>query len=325
MRSERSWMTAVARQISNAVKSVRVFDLEPSQGVVPYALGSHIDVEVCLDGHDAVRSYSLVGEGPVAGAYRIAVKRVPQSRGGSRYMWSLKEGATLRISEPASHFTLRTGSREYLLVAGGIGITPLIGMAESLARRAVPFRLLYAGRAREHMAFLTELEQRLGERLVVFADGEGAGLDLASEIRRLHVDGEIYVCGPVGLMESVRRAWLSAGRPLDRFRIETFGSSGHRDAEPFEVSVLDYGQTIAVAGHQSLLDVLTASGIDVPGHCKRGECGLCVVGVLDIDGEIDHRDVFLSDEQKAEGQLLCPCVSRAIGRISIDTGHRSAL
>jgi vanillate O-demethylase ferredoxin subunit len=316
---------AVVRQILEPVEDVRVFELEPSCGVVRYPLGSHIEVAVQVGGLRAIRCYSLVGEAAAHGAYRIAVKRIADGRGGSLFMWGLTSGASLRISEPRSHFQLRAGCPEYLLIAGGIGITPLFGMAEALARRAARFRLLYAGRQRSHMAFLPELSARLGDRLSVYVDDEGTFLDLPAELQQLDARGELYVCGPIGLMESARRAWHGAARPADGFRLETFGSSGHLGAQPFEVEVTDHGCTVSVPRDRSLLDVLAAAGIDVPGHCRRGECGLCAVHVVEVDGALDHRDIFLSDEQKALGRTLCPCVSRAVGRIAIDTGFRAAL
>jgi ferredoxin-NADP reductase len=318
-------MTAVVRGVSEPASGVRVFELLPSEGVAPYPLGSHIDVEVRLPSRTATRCYSLVGESPHDGAYRIAVKQVAESRGGSRFMWSQEPGAVLRISEPRSHFELRTGCAEYLLLAGGIGITPLVGMAEALARAGAPFRLLYAGHAREQMAFLPELRELLGERLSVFASVESSRVDLFRELLGLHPDAELYVCGPIGLMEAARREWRANGRAASRLRFETFGSSGHRGSEAFRVHVVDHGVELGVERDQSLLEALSAAGIEVPGHCRRGECGLCVVQVIERHGEIDHRDVFLDDEQRGEGRLLCPCVSRAIGRIAIDTGYRSEL
>jgi ferredoxin-NADP reductase len=322
---ELRWTTALARQIVEPVEGVRVFELEPVHGVSAYPLGSHIEVQVRSQGRVAVRCYSLVGEQPEHGAYRIAVRKVAESRGGSSYLWGLAPGATLQISEPKSHFLLQPGCPEYLLVAGGIGITPLFGMAQALARRGAHFRLLYAGRARAQMPFVPELSTLLGDRLSVFASGAGETLDLSAELAQLHPDGEVYVCGPIRLMEAARRALHAAGRSPERLRIETFGSSGHRAAVPFEVAVRDHRRALTVSCEQSLLEALSAAGIEVPGHCRRGECGLCAVQVLDVDGEIDHRDVFLSDDERAEQHLLCPCVSRAHGRITIDTGYRSGL
>ncbi len=319
---EGRWQSAVVRRIAEPVAGVRMFELEPAGGVSAYPLGSHIEVQVRIAGLEDVRCYSLVGEQPEAGAYRIAVRWVVDSRGGSRYLWSVEPGATLAISQPRSHFHLTPDCPEYLLVAGGIGVTPLFGMAQALARRGARFRMLYAGRERAQMAFVPELSALLGDRLTLFVRGEGDVLNLDAELKHLHPDAEIYVCGPIRLMEAARRALCAAGRPPARLRIETFGSSGHGAAVPFEVAVRDHRRALTVRREQSLLDALVAAGIDVPGHCRRGECGVCAVQVLEVDGEIDHRDVFLSDAERAERQLICPCVSRVQGRIAIDTGYR---
>jgi vanillate O-demethylase ferredoxin subunit len=322
---ERRWTTAIVRGVFETTSGVRTLDLMPKHGVVRYPLGSHIEVEVRLGNRSATRCYSLVGKDPQRNAYRIAVKRVRDSRGGSRFLWQLKRGDIVGISEPKSHFELNPGAREYLLVAGGIGITPLVGMAEALVDSRAPFRLLYAGSAREQMAFLPDLQKLLGERLSVFASTEGRRIDLAAAVRALHGDAELYVCGPIGLMEAAQRVWRSAGRSASRLRLETFGSSGHQASERFRVQVVDHGVELEVAREQSLLEALSGAGIDVPGHCQRGECGLCAVQVVKTEGALDHRDVFLDDDQKADGRIVCPCVSRAAGSIAIDTGYRDEL
>jgi vanillate O-demethylase ferredoxin subunit len=322
---EPRWTNAVVRAISEPAAGVRAFDLVPSDGVASYPLGSHIQVRVPLGARAEIRHYSLVGERAREGAYRIAVKYLGDGRGGSRYLWSLEPGATLQISEPKSHFELRAGASEYLLIAGGIGITPLVGMADSLAARGARFRLLYAGRSRREMAFLPVLTERLGDRLGVFAGAEGRRLDLNRELSALPPEAEVYLCGPIALMEAARRVWRTLQREPGRLRIETFGSSGHRPANAFAVRVIDHGTELQVARDQSLLAALSSAGIEVPGHCLRGECGLCAVRVIGLEGEIDHRDVVLSDEEKAEGRSLCSCVSRALGSIAIDTGYRQQL
>jgi vanillate O-demethylase ferredoxin subunit len=319
------WTSAVVRAISEPARGVRAFELVPSDGVARYPLGSHLQVRVSLGTRAEIRRYSLVGEAARDAAYRIAVKYLPEGRGGSRYMWSLEPGAKLEISEPSSHFALRAGASEYLLIAGGIGITPLVGMAEALAARGVRFRLLYAGRSRQQMAFLSSLEAQLGDRLGVFAGAEGRRLDLHREFSLLQPAAEVYLCGPIALMEAARRTWATLGREPGRLRIETFGSSGHRPADAFVVRVIDHDTELRVARDQSLLEALGSAGIEVAGHCLRGECGLCAVRVIELDGEIDHRDVVLCDEEKAEARSICPCVSRALGRIAIDTGYRQHL
>lgn len=324
MKTEKHWLSAVLRRVEDVAEDIRLFEIEPEGGAHPYPSGSHIDVEVLIDDRPATRSYSLVGAAPHEGAWRIAVKRVPQSRGGSQRMWSLAPGARMRITRPASHFELRSGLPGYLLLAGGVGITPIVGMAQTLHEAGAAVRTLYAVRNRSQAAFL-DLISAPGCGLALHVDDEGASVDLAAEIAALHPQGEMYVCGPVGLMEAVRRQWREAGRPADRLRMETFGSSGHHPAQNFVATIVDRGVELQVPANRSLLETLTEAGVDVASDCRRGECGLCVVQVTAVAGDIDHRDLFLSDHQKAENTQICACVSRVVGSITLDTGHRAHL
>src|SRR5579875_651854 len=314
MSSEAALGPAAVRAAREVAEGVRLLELVPAAGVRPYPVGSHLDIAVRIEGRDDVRSYSLVGARPEAGAYRIAVRQVAASRGGSEHVRALSAGAATLISRPRSHFELQYGRPEYLLIAGGIGITPMVGMSQTLARHGRPFRLLYAGRARAQMPFVDELAERLGERLELFVSAEGRRLDLAAEIDRLDPDGELYLCGPQRLREAATAVWRARGRPAERLRYETFASDGGRANEPFRVRVADHGgRELVVPRHRSLLDALADHGIEVMSDCRRGECGLCRVRVLAADAEIDHRDVYLSDEEKAAGDGLLACVSRGCG------------
>ncbi|GGF21086.1 diguanylate cyclase [Aliidongia dinghuensis] len=314
------------RAISEPAEDVRLFELVPETGAAtPYPAGSNLTVTLAAEDRTIQRCYSLIGEAPADGAWRIAVKRMNPSRGGSAAMWALAPGAVLAVTEPQSHFELAVGRPDYLLIAGGIGITPILGMAERLERLGHHPRLVYAARTRRQMAFLDRLRMLLGDRLILIVDDEGGRLDFAAEIARLDPAGETYMCGPAGMMDAMRAAWTAAGRAPTSLRFETFGSSGSRPVVPFTVEVRDHGQTVEVPADQSLLDALGDAGIELAYDCLRGECGLCAVEVTDGAAALDHRDVFLSAEQKQAGQRLCACVSRAAGRITIDTGYRPAL
>src|SRR5690348_5264602 len=299
-------------------------EIEPDGGAKPYPTGAHLDIAVIVDELPDVRSYSLVGEGPADGAYRIAVKEVADSRGGSRFVRALEPGADVEVSEPRSHFELQFGRPEYLLVAGGIGITPMLAMAHALERHGRPFRLLYAARTREQMAFVDELEALLGERLELFVSAEGGRLDLDAAIESLHPDGELYLCGPLRLRDAALHTWRDKGRRADRLQFETFASGGRFPAEEFIVRVHDQDdREITVRRNRTVLDALKDAGVDMMWDCLRGECGLCAVRVLEAEGELDHRDVFLSEDEQREGQTLLTCVSRAVGGpVTIDTGFR---
>jgi ferredoxin-NADP reductase len=326
-----TFVGATVRAVRAVADEVRQVELVPDDGARTYPPGSHLDLALEVDGLPVVRSYSVVGAAPEDGAYRIAVKLLPDSRGGSRRVHGLAAGDRLELRHPTSHFELDPRRPGYLLVAGGIGITPLVGMAEVLARRhphQAPVRLVYAGRRRAAMPFVDHLRGLLGDDAVVTAASEdGERLDLAAEVAALHPDGEVYVCGPPRLTDGVRACWAAHGRPARRLRTETFGTGGRHPTEPFDVEVRDHGLTVHVPKDRTLLAALHDAGVDMVWDCLRGECGLCTVSVLsgDTSGDtvVDHRDVFLDADEQDASTRLCACVSRAVGgRLAIDTGYR---
>ena len=322
MRYAAHWTDAVVRAIRDETPTVRSFELVPSGGeALPYEPGAHIEVEVLVDGLPQTRSYSLIGEAR-PDHYRMAVKRRADSTGGSIYMWSLQPGARLAITEPLTSFAIEYDRSSYLLIAGGIGITPIVGMAQLLARRGAVVRLLYAAHTRDELAFARDLAAVLGDRLTCHVSAEGQRIDLAKAFAGLAPDAQCALCGPMPMLDDARRLWVAAGRSITDLRWETFGSSGAFPAEDFTVAVPRHGVEMVVPRNRTLLDTLADAGIEVISDCRKGECGLCALTIVSFDGRIDHRDVFLSDLQKAENQKICACVSRAAGRIVIDTDYR---
>ena len=300
---------------------VREILIAPDGGAAPWTPGAHIDVSLPLKGGAQVRSYSLVGE--AAANYRIAVKREDQGRGGSRFMHKLTPGAKLFVSEPKNAFALDYSRPAYLLVAGGIGVTPILGQAQALARHGAALRVALAARTRADILFHDDFAHCVGERVECFVSAEGTRIDAAREIAGLAEGGELYICGPLPLVEAFHKAWKEAGRPPHLFRTETFGSSGEIQAQAFRVSVPALKRTIEVAADCSMLDALEAAGVEMISDCRRGECGLCAVDVLETSAPLDHRDVFFSEEERRESRKICACVSRAVGgEIAIDTGYR---
>lgn len=323
MRADRNWTTAVVAGIRDVAAHVREIRLQPETGATPYPTGSHLAVRVLIEGKTDTRYYSLIGSAPKDGVWTIAVKREEPGRGGSRYMWSLAPGARLEVAEPDSHFSLSLSAPEYLLVAGGIGVTPLVGMAETLVRLGAKVRMLYAGRSPELMPYRDELMTMLGDRLAIACSSEGRRIDLAAEFAALDPKAEVYLCGPIALLEGAREAWQATGRPRDRLIYETFGSSGRFASEAFTLKVPSMNIEVNVPADTSMLDALEAAGVGVLSDCRRGECGLCVIDVVACSGTIDRRDVFFSDEQHARGDKICACVSRVTGgSISVEPPYR---
>jgi ferredoxin-NADP reductase len=316
------WRDGMVRATRDLTPAIRLVEIEPSGGFVAASPGSHINVSVMIRGRPDVRSYSIVG--PCAdGVYRIAVKLLETTKGGSAYMWSLRPGARITLSAPANHFNLAPGRPEYLLLAGGIGVTPIFTHALALAETKARFRMLYACRRRSDLALADALAERLGERLELFLSEEGRRVDIAAEIARLDGQGEFYVCGPIGMLEAAKRSWAESGRPADRMRFETFGNSGAFPSVPFVLKIPRLGKEITVGANQTMLDALEEAEVGMIFDCRRGECGLCALPILAVDGVVDHRDVFFSDAEKAQNLKLCTCVSRVYGpSITVDTADR---
>lgn len=319
MRFIETWTPATLVSTRDLAPGIREFLIRPDQyGAVAYPVGSHINISVTIDGLPETRSYSLVGEASPHG-FKIAVRRADDSRGGSRYMWQLKPGARLDITQPASVLAVDWSRDSYCLIAGGIGITPILGAAQALVRRGADVKLHYAVRSRAEAAYLDDLAALLGDRLIVHAGDEGRRLDLDALFDSLPKGALALFCGPMRMLDAARHAWIGAAHPLPDLRYETFGSSGTLPTEAFRVCLKGSNVELEVPRERSMLDVLNASGHDVMYDCKRGECGLCAIDVVDVDGEIDHRDVFFSDHQKESNQKICACVSRARGTITVDT------
>ncbi len=330
MKSDLQWMQVQVVALREVTPTVREFELRPQSDegvdalVGAYEPGAHLQVQVMTaQGKLQTRSYSLVGEGD-GRCWRIAVKRLDDGRGGSLAMWRLAEGDRLQVSAPQNHFALDLSAPGYLLVAGGIGITPLVLMAQRLAahakRAAVPVTMLYGARNAEEFGYLAHLKEALGEG--VTAHEGSAPIDFAAAIDALPPGGQLYTCGPVPMLEALKRAWYAAGRPLADLRFETFGSSGRLATQPFQVRIPRHDLTITVPTDSTLLEALDAAGVQTLWDCKRGECGLCAMDVLAVDGEIDHRDVFLSAHEKASTTRICACVSRAVGTLTLDSAYR---
>lgn len=289
-------------------------------------MGSHLNLRVQVAGRDETRSYSLVGlpDGPGADeVYRIAVRRAEPGRGGSRWLWGLETGDELSIGEPNNHFEIGLNAPDTLLVAGGIGITPMLGMALLLARKGARLRMRYAARNAAELIYADALRNVLADRLRTFCSEAGERIDVAAEIAALPPGAQMALCGPLSLIDAAREAWARAGRPAAELRFETFGNSGQRATEAFWVELPRHGLRLQVPTERNLLDVLEEAGVQTLADCRRGECGLCAMDIVSVQGEVDHRDVFFSAEQKHANQRLCACVSRVSGGgVVLDSAFR---
>src|SRR5450830_1400835 len=274
--------------------------------------GAHIDV-VC-GSTDLSRQYSLCGDPADAAVYEIAVLRDPASRGGSAWLHEqLRVGERLKIRGPRNHFRFDESAQRVILLAGGIGITPIRAMARRAAALGLDYQVHYCGRSRQHMAYLAEMQAEHGARLQVHASDEGQRLDL-STLLHLHQPGtQLYACGPERLLQALAKAgahWPEDSLHTEHFRAQTTQLDPSRE-HAFEVVLKDSGLTLPVPADQTVLSVLRAANIDVQSDCGEGLCGSCEVRVL--GGQIDHRDVVLTRSEREAHNRMMVCCSRACG------------
>ncbi|HEX8498602.1 MAG TPA: PDR/VanB family oxidoreductase [Actinomycetales bacterium] len=309
------WSTCTVADVADVADGVRAVTLQrPPGGPAghPVAAGAHVDVLVPVQGRDEVRSYSVVDADVATGRLRIAVRLAGSGAGGSAYVHTLEPGDRIRVSAAVQSFPLTRGRPGYVLVAAGIGITALLPMLRELTAAGADVRLVYVGRRRSAMAFLDELEAGHPCQVEAVVGDEGGRLEVRELVQQVPAGHELYVCGPVRLLDALRAAWAEAGRDPQRLRFETFGGGGRHLPQAFEVEVPAQGLRVSVPVGTSLLDALRGAGAEMMFDCRRGECGVCEVRVLACEGEIDHGDVFLSPEQRARGRTLCSCVWRAV-------------
>lgn len=297
-------------QATPRIRKIELVAMDAS-ALPAFTAGSHIDVEL---GNGEERSYSLMNDQGDTSRYAIAVLREASGRGGSAWMHdALREGDVLRASAPSNNFKLSEGGDHHILIAGGIGITPIVSMAARLKALGREYMLYYCARERPEAAFADELVALHGERVKFHFDGGDAsrGLDVASLLRTRPTAGHAYVCGPAGLIRATREA----GRdwPMGTVHYELFkGVSADTEVTvanwPFDIVLNRSGATLSVPADRSILEVLKANGVRVKQLCKEGVCGTCRVGVL--SGKVDHRDDCLDDDDRAEAMQVC--VSRAM-------------
>lgn len=306
------WQRATVVESVEVAQDIRRIVLEPERPK-PAEPGSHVDLLVTIDGRQDRRSYSVVES--IDGGRRLAISvfKAPASRGGSVHMHTLQAGDVLDITQPLQNFPLRVGAPRYVLLAGGIGITAILHMAKVLRQVKADYWIVYAGRNRDSMAYLPGLAGLHGDRLHVHADDEHGILDVAGLVGSLEPGTEFYMCGPIRLMDAVRRSWTERELDLTNLRYETFGNSGWFDPEEFTVRVPRLGIEATVGKGRSMLEALEDAGADMMFDCRKGECGLCQVKVLAVEGGIDHRDVFYSERQRNTADRMCVCVSRVAG------------
>lgn len=303
----------VARKAVEA-QDICSFELVDPQGgaLPPFSAGSHIDVRLPSG---VVRQYSLANDPAESHRYLIGVLLDPATRGGSKSMHEqVKEGDLVEISAPKNHFSLAHEARRHLLFAGGIGITPILCMAERLANTGADFELHYCTRSRDRAAFVERIAAAgFADRAHLhFDDGEAAQrADVPALLATPQVGVHVYVCGPKGFMDHVLGTARARGWPEGQLHFEFFSADVVKSAddESFEVKLASSGKLITIAKDQTVVQALAAVGVEVPTSCEQGVCGTCLTRVL--EGEPDHKDMYLTPQEQARNDQFLPCCSRS--------------
>lgn len=303
---------AVGRDVLSVVLAHKKSALLP--GATP---GAHIDL-VLPNG--LVRQYSVVNALGHAQqeSYEVAVGWDANSRGGSQWIHQqLRMGQTLKASTPRNLFEMDPAHRKVLLLAGGIGVTPIYAMAQQCAQQGLDWELWLCARSAPRLAYLEELRALAGPRLLTHFDDEHAGrIDLNAKLLQRRWDA-VYACGPAPMLEALDAATQTW--PADAVRIERFKApeAPAHDRQAFTVVLQRSGCEAVVAPHESVLDAMERLGVDHPCSCREGICGTCEVGVL--EGEVQHLDFVFSEEEKRANQRMMICVSRCAGeRLVLD-------
>jgi vanillate O-demethylase ferredoxin subunit len=296
-------------QVAREAEGILRYELRRRGGgpLPRFTAGAHVELEVPGGFR---RAYSLCNDPAESNRYVIAVQREAQGRGGSRAMHEqVTAGQALFGSEPRNSFGLVDAER-YVLIAGGIGVTPLLSMAHTLRRDGRSFALHYCTRDEARTAFRNEIRSpELRERVFVHHDGgdPSRGLNVEALLAEPVKGTHLYCCGPKGLMDAVRAAsvrWLP-----ETVHFESFGVSAEAGDAAFEVELASTGQVIPVGAKETILQALRGHGVTLPSDCEAGSCGTCVTGLL--AGEADHRDSYLGKAERRSNVAICPCVSRA--------------
>ena len=297
--------------IDKIAKDIKLFTLIPiSQSLPTFHPGAHIDLHLP---NGLVRQYSLTNAPGQTDRFIIAVKREQDSTGGSAHLHDhLKTGDVLACSEPRNNFPLRRDALNTLLIAGGIGITPLMSMAKAMTHTGQPFQLHYFVQSEEQIAFKSQVAD-FSDQVTLYTtlSAEQTRTQLISLLKHYQPASHCYVCGPPPMLDAARQIAGEHDWPDDAVHIEYFKNTQVRDQEQaFEVSLARSGLTLQVPSGKTLLEVLRENGVPVPSSCEQGACGTCKVSVL--AGQPRHQDVHLNPAEKARGDCMMSCVSRAV-------------
>ncbi|MCL6417621.1 2Fe-2S iron-sulfur cluster-binding protein [Aestuariirhabdus sp. Z084] len=291
---------------------VRGFELRAADGGELPAIeaGSHLAVPVeSGSGQVDRRHYSISSNPRRRDAWEIAVQLDREDGGAAFVHKHYRLGMRIRCEPPDNFFPLRKEQGPVVLIAGGIGITAIKSMALALEQSGRAFQLHYAGRSAQEMAYRDRLQYQFGKRLRLYASDRKQRIGPARIVAQAPPDTTFYLCGPSSLLSAFRAEFARQEVPADRWRVERFSPDRHVTNSAFEVSLVRSQQCLEVPADQTLLEVLEQAGISAPSNCRVGQCGSCRLNVL--EGEPDHRDGWLTAEERASNRVILSCVSRA--------------
>jgi len=302
-------------RIEQLAAGIKRFTLQPcgdDANLPAFDSGSHIVVH--MDNGRFRNAYSLTSPLDDASHYQISVRLEEASRGGSRFLHErVRENDELEIGAPGNLFGLSPRAGRHVLIAGGIGITPFMTHIQTLAREDAAFELHYCFRNRRSAAYLDDLPATLGpDRLHVYESDTGGKLDIAALLAAQPADAHVYVCGPSALNDAVVATARAAGWDASRIHFEQFRNEVDATGGAFEVTLRKSGLTLPVGPDDTLLRVIEKAGVKVDCMCREGICGSCETAI--VEGEADHRDNYLSDDEKASQKTIMLCVSRCKGQ-----------
>ncbi|WP_027174163.1 PDR/VanB family oxidoreductase [Methylobacterium sp. 10] len=304
----------VAAAVATTPDVLHLTLVHPRRPELPaWTAGAHVDLRLP---HGRVRQYSLCGDPADRGRYEIAIKREDAGRGGSAWVHgNLGIGSVADVSAPRNNFPLAPAARRHILVAGGIGVTPLLAMARTLATDRAEFALHVCARSAADAPLLADVRAICGDRLQIWFADDGRRLD-PTRLGDFTVDTHVYACGPRRLTDAVQSALDAQGWPPEQVHVEHFAplSDETFQPEPFEARIASTGALLQVPADRSLLDVLREHGVSQPASCELGVCGACECGYR--DGTVIHRDAVLSVGKRRD--RMTPCVSRAQGSVILD-------
>lgn len=310
-------VVARVRQLTPRIREYLLASVD-GKALPTYTAGAHAALHmVSPERGRMVRHYSLIGgeglQDDAPHTWRIAVQREDRGRGSAFMHAQVQVGTRLEVGPPTNNFPLNRHDSHVLLLAGGIGVTPMHAMARSLMRRHRRFAMFYTGRHAQAMAYHDELADLCGERIAFhYSDSQGTP-DLEAVLRAQPDGTRVYVCGPGAMIEGTHATAARLGWSADRVRSESFGAGSRPGDEGFSVHLQRSDRTVQVGADVSILDAFTAEGLHPLADCRRGECGLCPLPVVSATGRIEHRDRFLTEGEKAANEFLCICVSRLCG------------